>query len=280
MGSRTLCDSPFIKIMYTKILFSGSQGNCTYVSDGETKILIDAGGTEKNIKARLEEMGEGIADISAVFITHEHTDHTKALFTIAKHFALPIYTTLATAREICSDKKASRETLESVARLIRTVEVRETYEIGSLAVTPFHIPHDAVSPLGFRVFSETKKTSLTYATDTGCVTREMLEFFEGTDTAVIESNHDRDMLINGQYPEFLKQRILSDRGHLSNETASRFALWLMQNGTKSITLAHLSRDNNTPEIALGATLERLSSGGFSTQCINVASQHEPVEVAK
>jgi phosphoribosyl 1,2-cyclic phosphodiesterase len=264
--------------MYTKILFSGSQGNSTLVSDGNTKILIDAGGCEKNIKARLEEAGERLENISAILITHEHTDHTKALFTIAKNFSVPTYTTLETAREICSDKKATRQTLESVARLVRTVSVRECYEIGSLTVTPFHIPHDAASPLGFRVVSEEKNKTLTYATDTGCVTRDMLEFFEGCDAAVIEANHDRDMLINGSYPEFLKQRILSDKGHLSNETASRFALWLMQNGTKKITLAHLSRDNNTPEIALAGVCERLSNNGFGTQCINVACQFEPVEV--
>ncbi len=264
--------------MLTKILFSGSQGNCTLVSDNKTKILIDAGGCEKNIREGLERCGENFESLSAILVTHEHTDHTKALFTLCRRHSIPIYTTLETARGICSDKKASPQALEAVAKCVRTVNAKSDYEIGSFIITPFNVPHDAQGPLGFRVVSEEDKKSLAYATDTGCVTREMLNFFMGAHMAVIESNHDRDMLINGQYPEFLKQRILSDRGHLSNETASRFALWLAQNGTEKICLAHLSRDNNTPELALAATSERLVSNGFRTECISVACQFAPVEV--
>ncbi len=264
--------------MQTKILFSGSQGNCALVCDSKTRILIDAGGCEKNIRTSLTEFQESLENISAFLITHEHTDHTKALYTIARHYSIPIYTAIGTARSICQDTKAPRESLESVAKLIRTITPRDSYEVGSLVVTPFSIPHDAASPLGFKVVSEEENKSLAYATDTGCVTREMLEFFEGADTAVIESNHDRDMLINGKYPEFLKQRILSDKGHLSNETASRFALWLKQNGSGNICLAHLSRDNNTPDIAMTMTAERLEKNGFGTECISVAGQYNSVEV--
>ena len=264
--------------MKITMLFSGSEGNCALINDDDTKILIDAGGCTKRIKTSLENIGTSLCDISAVFITHEHTDHTKALYTLSKSYDIPIYTAVGTAREICSLKKAPRTSLEKVARLIRTVEAEQPYEIGSFLITPFEIPHDAASPLGFEIKSQTTNKRITYATDTGSVIRSMLPHFEGCDMALIESNHDIEMLKNGPYPEFLKTRILSAVGHLSNENASRFAVWLSKNGTKKIALAHLSRENNTPDTAESFTKTALFEANCTDTSISLALQDKICEV--
>ncbi len=261
------------KMTDIKILYSSSDGNSTLISDGGTNILIDAGGNEKRLKEALEGVNQKIETLSAIFITHEHTDHTKSLYTLSKHLNVPIYTSIDTARGICSKKDVSTDTLRCVAGHIRTVEAGNTYEVGSILVTPFKTPHD-VDSHGFKIEFSSGKT-FAYATDTGCVTREMLKYFEGADLAVIESNHERDMVINGTYPEFLKQRILSDAGHLSNEVASRFALWLAQNGTREIILAHLSDDNNTPEIAKSVTRSRLDENNFNNVSLLIADKYFP-----
>ncbi len=252
------------------ILYSGSEGNASVISDGNTNLLIDAGANEKKLTQSLCEIGLSLSSIDGILITHEHTDHTKALYTIAKKNNIPIFTSLEAAKGICSKKEASLISRESIAKKIRTVEANSTYEIGSILVTPFHVPHD-VEAHGFKFEFEDGK-ALCYATDTGCVTKEMQKHFEGSNLAVIESNHDKDMLINGRYPDFLKQRILSDMGHLSNEIASRFALWLAQNGTEKIILAHLSKDNNTPTLAESVTRSRLDENGFSNISLMIAQR--------
>lgn len=252
------------------VLYSGSEGNATLVSDGTTDILIDAGGNEKRLKCALEACGKTPDELSAILITHEHTDHTKALYTLLKHYHIPIYTSINTARGICSVKNTSLDTLKAVAECVNTVEKNMCYEIGTMLVTPFLIPHD-VEAHGFKICETGENKILCYATDTGCVTKEMMEHFKGAHLAVIESNHDVDMLIDGTYPEFLKQRILSNEGHLSNEIASRFALWLVENGTEKIILAHLSKENNTPTLAKNVTRSRLDDRGFSNISVNIAS---------
>lgn len=254
-----------------KILYSSSDGNSTLISSNGTNILIDAGGNEKKLRESLESVNKKFEDINGIFVTHEHTDHTKALYTLTKHFDIPIYTSIDTARGICSKKDVATDTLKAIAGKIKTIDAGCVYEIGSLLITPFKTPHD-VDSHGFKIELPSGKI-FTYATDTGCVTREMLSFFEGADIALIESNHERDMVINGTYPEFLKQRILSDVGHLSNEIASRFALWLAQNGTREIILAHLSDDNNTPDIAKSVTRSRLDDNKFNDVSLLIADKN-------
>lgn len=258
----------------TTILYSGSEGNSTLISDENTNILIDAGGCEKHLKLGLEKIGKTIEDVSAIFITHEHTDHTKSLYTLLKHCDIPVYTSINTARGICSIKNVIPDTLKCIARHINTVNAGLTYEIGTLLITPFPVPHD-VEAHGIKITSD--NDSVTYATDTGKITHEMLEYFKGSRLAIIESNHDKEMLITGPYPEFLKQRILSDMGHLSNEVASKFALWLAQNGTEKIILAHLSKENNTPTLAKSVTREMLDNNGFNGVNLKIASPDEIVE---
>ncbi len=256
------------------VLYSGSEGNATLVSDGMTRLLIDAGGCEKHLKEALGKINLHMSDLSAIFVTHVHTDHTKALYTILKHQTIPVFTSINTARGMCSVKNVATDTLRLVAKNINTINTGSTYEIGSFLITPFSVPHD-VEAHGIKIQSGDK--FITYATDTGKITKEMLRYFEGASLSVIESNHDKDMLISGPYPEFLKHRILSDEGHLSNEVAAKFAHWLAENGTEKIILAHLSKENNTPTLAKSVTRKKLDDGGFKSVTLNVAGPTTAVE---
>ncbi len=263
--------------MRANILFSGSKGNCTYISDGETSILVDVGGCLKRIKESIELLGDTLDNVQGIFITHEHTDHIKAVYTIAKKYDLKIYTTIETARAICTPNKSiDYETCRTVAGQVMTISPEKTYEVGTMMVKTFATPHDAAGSLGF-VFQSTKdKKSIGYATDIGYVTDGMKELFSGVKNIIIESNHDLEMLKNGIYPEYLKQRILSDRGHLSNTACSDFIKELAQKGSMSFTLAHLSEENNMPTIAKDEAERALKD--FPDCRVRVASAYFATEV--
>ena len=227
-------------------LFSGSTGNCFYVDAGDDKILIDAGVSARRISGALACLGATFDDISAIFVTHEHSDHIKGLETISKYHDIPIHTTAGTARAMI--KSPSSPIIE------RLFAYRDCFSVsvGSLNVSAFPIPHDASQPVGYTVSQGDVKIG--FCTDTGRVTEQMKENLLGCRAAVIESNHDVSMLMLGSYPYPLKLRILSDFGHLSNDAAGQFASFLAKNGTSSVMLAHLSRENNTPETAFGAVM--------------------------
>lgn len=263
--------------MNTHIFYSGSKGNSTFVSDGETSFLIDAGGTLKSIRENLAKVGSSLESLSAIFITHEHTDHTKALFTILKRQDIRIYTTLGTARAICSpNSPADMDICSRIAKNIMTVKTDKTYEIGSFSVNTISTSHDSAEPCGF-VFESTKdKKTLGYVTDTGYVTPSMTKAFEGVKNIILESNHDVEMLKSGPYPEYLKMRILSAKGHLSNADASSFMRELARCGSESFVLAHLSEENNTPTLALDSAKSALSD--FGGVQISVAGAYRSVEM--
>lgn len=253
--------------MKAHIFYSGSKGNCTYISDGETSILIDAGGCLKRIRENLEEVSDRLDNIKGIFVTHEHTDHTKALFNIVKKYDTHIFTSLDTAKNICTPTNSVPVCdCKRLAERIMTVKPEKTYEIGTFTVKPFSTPHDVTS-LGFIIHSKVSNKTLAYATDIGCITAEMAEHMAGIENVIIESNHDVHMLMNGSYPEYLKTRILSDRGHLSNVDCAAFLKFLMKMGTKSITLAHLSEENNTPVLAR-KTIEEVILDGVKLQVAN------------
>ena len=256
--------------------YSGSKGNCTYVTDGETSILIDAGGCLKRIRENLEELGDNLNNIKGIFITHEHSDHTKALFNLTKKYDCRIFTTLETARAICTPTySVAMSDCRRVACSIMTVKTEKSYEIGSLIVKPFSTPHDAVSSVGFVVESTKDKTSLAYATDIGYISEDIAKNMLGVKNVIIEANHDIEMLKNGPYPEHLKIRILSEKGHLSNADCAYFIKKLVENGTKSILLAHLSEENNTPIEARRAVESELC--GFDV-ALGVANPYSRVEM--
>lgn len=230
-------------------LFSGSSGNSTYIETETAKILIDAGVSCARITRALETLGINFSDIDAILITHEHTDHTKGLTTIAKKFNTPIYATEKTWSQMCS--------LNVCDSCRYTFKPNINFEIGDATVHPFSIPHDAIDPCGFSILSNGKK--VTVATDIGHVEERLITEMTGSDVLLIESNYDNDTLLCGAYPYFLKKRISSDIGHLSNESTSKLVKTLYENGVNKFILGHLSKENNFPELAYQTVLNELNS---------------------
>lgn len=255
-------------IAYT--LFSGSTGNSIYIKNGADEILIDAGKSASAIEKALCALGSSLCRISAIFLTHEHGDHTGSLEMISKKHRIPVH--------ICSlsyPRVAYHGSF--VSQCATSHEVHDTVRVGSLTVSSFSVPHDSVQNVGYVIKADGGEV-LGIATDIGHVTDEIREHLCGADYAIVESNHDKFLLVAGKYPEFLKHRILADTGHLSNEDSAELCLYLAKNGTKSITLAHLSRENNNPEIAHSVTRELLDRHGFEGVGVNVASPTDTVKV--
>ena len=254
--------------MQVYTLFSGSSGNSVYVRDGSTEILIDAGKSAGAIEKSLSALDSSLRNISAVFLTHEHTDHTVGLEIISKKHHVPVHMTEDSYNKFVSPTSQ----LHSCAK---KHSIRYSVKVGSLTVSSFQIPHDSAMNVGYTVENESGER-FGLATDMGYVTEEILSALCGCDIAVIESNHDIKMLKNGPYPYFLKQRILSSGGHLCNDDCADLALNLARSGASSITLAHLSRENNTPDKAFDVTRALLNQCGFSSVELKVASPVSPV----
>lgn len=239
-------------------LFSGSSGNCIYLEDKNTRILIDAGGSMKKIGESLSRLSVSLSEIDAIFVTHEHSDHTKGLPMLAKHYSIPIYAQRGVAKELyLSLLDKSPADAASFARCIRTVETEEEYEVGSLLITPFSTPHDSVESQGFVV----GERELGIATDLGHVSDSVRHYLTGCKSVILESNYDLEMLYNGPYPPYLKDRVASENGHLNNTDSARFACKLVENGCENLTLFHLSEENNTPECALAESRGALCAVG-------------------
>ena len=243
--------------MIFKTLFSGSGGNCSYLKADNTEILIDAGGSTRRIECALRELGTSISNISAIYITHEHSDHVASLPVLLRAHDIPVYVTPETARYMCTD--ATRELFREH---FYTIQPGNVYETGNFELIPFCTPHDSVMSVGYRICAQGKEC-LGYATDTGHVTDTMRKFLSGCKRVVVESNHDIDMLKNGPYPPYLKRRILSDTGHLSNNDCAQFVCELVDSGCESIMLAHISKENNTPSAAYTASKNALEAHGVT-----------------
>lgn len=226
-------------------LFSGSSGNCTFVSDGKTNILIDAGVSASRILTSLGELGVTPHDIDAILITHEHRDHVSSVGILSRNYSIPVYANYATM------EKTMAVTGWIFDDYINTFKSNDKFGVGDIEIFPFSISHDAIDPVGYTFRFGGKYYSI--ATDIGCVTESMLKHLCRSESVLIESNHDVQMLKDGPYPNYLKQRILSSKGHLSNENAAHLAAQLVKWGTKRIALGHLSEKNNTSEAAFSAT---------------------------
>ena len=232
-------------------LVSGSSGNCSLISDGKTTLLVDCGLSCKKLEEALAKAKVDPHDISAMLITHEHSDHIKGAGVVSRKYNLPVFATLKTHEYMNLGKVESC----SVQYLSPDVE----FEIGSIGVRPFSIPHDAADPVGYNFFFGEKKLSL--ATDIGKMNDSVLENLKGSLAVLLESNHDVVMLQNGRYPAYLKRRILGDFGHLSNIDAAKCVLELIKSGTYHIMLGHLSQENNTPTVAYTTTKKYLEENG-------------------
>lgn len=249
-------------------LISGSSGNATFVSDGKTNLLIDCGMSGAKLKESLHAIDVMPESIDALLITHEHVDHTKGAGVISRRYNIPIYTTQGTHTSMDIGNIADEN--------IKIITEDTDFEIGNIGICPFAIPHDAAQPVGFNFMIGDEKYSL--ATDIGQITKSILENITGSKKILLESNHDVEMLKCGTYPYPVKRRILGEYGHLSNETASKVAMHLVQNGTEHIMLGHLSKENNRPEIAMLETYNLLSQSGVDVgkdMTLQVADRYKP-----
>ena len=242
--------------MKVRIFASGSSGNCMCISSGSTNILIDAGISMRRIEASLRGAGLELKDISGVLITHEHSDHVSGLKMLIKHYGIPVYAPHTVANRL-------RGMLPDIDPCLRIISVGQDFGLGCLLVRAFHTPHDTDESVGYRIEGD---GCFAMATDMGHITDEVLESLSGADTVLIEANHDVDMLSYGSYPVYLKRRILSARGHLSNENCAKLALYLCRHGTRQIVLGHLSRENNRPDLALAAVRSQLDGMPVELHC--------------
>ncbi len=234
-------------------LASGSNGNCTFISDGKTNILIDAGISATRIIKELSMLSLGISAIDAIFITHEHGDHIVGLAKIYAREGIPVYASCGTSRGI-------GERVPELCGIVNCMTPGAEIKIGELSVSAFRTPHDTYESVGYRVCSE--KECAVVATDIGHVTDELLEGITDADILLLESNYDKRRLHFSKYPTFLKARIVGEFGHLSNEECASVAVRAVQNGTKNIILGHISAENNTPDDAYTAVHTALTQSGI------------------
>ena len=237
-------------------LASSSAGNCMLLSCGDTHILIDAGISCRRISQSLCQLGLSLADLSAVLITHEHSDHTAGLKTLLKGRHLPLYTSPGTAWALSCQ-------LPQSAADIHPLSVGAAFRLGPCRVTPFPTRHDAVESVGYRI--DTEDGAVGILTDSGCIPAAAPQLLQGVELLVLESNYDEAMLLGGTYPEYLKQRILGQRGHLSNHMAADFAAEMARCGTTAVWLAHLSKENNCPAVAEETVSRRLQQQGLAPE---------------
>lgn len=229
-------------------LSSGSKGNSIYIETGDTRILIDAGLSGLQIQKRLISIGVDPHSIDAIVLTHAHLDHVRGVGVFSRKFGTAIH--------------GHPETLDSITRHLRGSEPlipwRAGFRIGHFQFFPFPVSHDAYPTVGYRISAGSK--TLAVCTDLGVVTGEVIDNLQRCQFLILESNHDPDMLMNGPYPWELKERIASRVGHLSNHDTGLLLKNILNGRIRQILLAHLSDENNTPELARGTVLEYLGNG--------------------
>ena len=250
--------------MIFRTLASSSSGNCILIQNGGTNLLVDAGISCRKITQRLKACGLTPGDLSGILVTHEHNDHVAGLQVLLKRHNIPVYASEGTCNALAWRYPVT-------ASHLMVAPPGSFFELGSLTVTTFPTPHDAAESVGY-VLSNGEK-SAAVATDLGEVTDYVEQAVTGTDLVLLETNHNVDMVRNGPYPRHLQQRILSGVGHLCNETAAQFAVRLAHSGTKAFVLAHLSKENNTPELAYEAVHHALEQEGLSP-LVSVAPKDE------
>lgn len=236
-------------------LSSGSSGNCQYIETDNIRLLIDAGFSGKRIEGLLDSIDVCPRSLNGILVTHEHIDHIKGVGVLSRRYNLPIY--------------ANANTWTAMGDLIGKISLENTklidtgqyLSIGDVDILPIEISHDALEPVGFIIKKDNKKISL--ITDTGWISQELMDSIKDSDLYFVESNHDIQMLKEGPYPWYLKQRILSARGHMSNQDIGKVLSNILKGNGEKILLAHLSEENNIPELALKTVGDILISKGIN-----------------
>lgn len=249
--------------MKLSVLSSGSKGNTTYIETEQCKILLDCGNSSKYIINKLNELKVNPQEIDAIFITHVHSDHIKGLQVLLKKINPKIYMTKKMYPYL--DYVTNYEFIESNIITLKdiTVEIIKT-------------SHDTESSVGYIINNKNK--SIVYVTDTGYINKKYYDILSNRDIYIFESNHDIEMLNNGSYPFELRQRILSDKGHLSNYDSAKYLAKFIGNNTKKIILAHLSEENNTESLALNTLKKRFEKEKIAFDDIIIAKQNKETEL--
>lgn len=249
-----------------QILGSGSSGNAALLATPKTKLLLDAGFSCRELTRRLALIGEDVATLDGVLITHEHSDHIKGLLTLVKKHKIPVYITRRTDATLdWKQISAPREYFEA----------GQTVTAGDIELDTFTIPHDAVDPV--MCIARHNGARIGFATDLGYAAQSVEHHLQGCQMLVLESNHDVDMLKVGPYPWSVKQRVAGRMGHLSNDAACKLLRQTVCSETQQVVLAHLSGHNNIPAVAEIAAKQALDACGRSNVSLHVASQSEPSE---
>lgn len=260
--------------MIFRSIASGSSGNCIFVGSSQAHILIDAGVSAKRIEEGLRDTGFEPGELDGIFITHEHSDHISGIGVLMRKYNIPVYATVETVNAMLHDKYLGRVNPD----LLKFISPNKRLAVKDLTVEPFSTSHDAANPVCYLVSDGEHRFGL--ATDLGEYTEEIREKLSGLDILVLEANHDRNMLMVGRYPYYLKQRIAGSKGHLSNDDAARLLTQLDGPLPSVIALAHLSKENNYPELALETVrfelAERLKENSGTK--LFVARRDEPSEL--
>lgn len=253
---------------------SGSSGNCIYVGNEETHLLVDVGISGKRVEAGLKDADIDPATLSGILITHEHSDHISGLGVMARRYQVPIYATAETMNAIFKTKSVGRIPEE----LVRVIEPDQSFFIDEIEVTPFSISHDASNPVCYTFACKDSKVGV--ATDLGTYDDYIVKHLSGLNAVLLEANHDIHMLQVGGYPYVLKRRILGDLGHLSNDNSGRLICEIYHEKLHHIILGHLSKENNYPDLAFETVKYEINQNDSSIldHCnVFVARRDEPSE---
>jgi len=260
---------------------SGSSGNCVYVEHAGTSLLVDAGISGKRIEAGLASLGITPAMLAGILITHEHSDHIQGIGVLARRYRIPLY---GTAETLCAMMKGKTNLGCIPGELLHEV-TKEPLVFGALVVQAHSISHDAANPVCYTFTGGEKKAAV--VTDLGIYDERILSAVQGAGILYVESNHDVNMLMVGAYPYYLKQRILGERGHLSNDAAAKLVCQVLHPGLRHVILAHLSKENNLPELAYETVRIELEAAakqrGINAPELFVAEREipsKPVELAE
>lgn len=248
---------------------SGSSGNCIYAGSDSTHLLIDVGISGKKVEAGVNALSLSMKDIDGIFITHEHTDHIAGLGVLARKYEIPMYATKGTIEAILNTGSVGKIPPE----LFHVIAPDEKVVVKDLICNPMRISHDAADPVAYRISYGRKKVAV--VTDLGTYNDYTVESLKGMDALLLEANHDVNMLQVGPYPYALKQRILGDRGHLSNERAGQLLVRLLHDKLQAVVLGHLSKENNMPELAYEAVRVELTMSDTDFRIRDI-----PMQVAK
>jgi phosphoribosyl 1,2-cyclic phosphodiesterase len=247
------------------VLGSGSAGNATCIEGDGVRILLDAGFSCRELAARLRGADVEPERLDALVITHEHADHARGAALFSRKYRVPVYCTSETFRAAHFDRQG--------VHIHHHVEPGRPFAVGGLTLAPFRVPHDAVDTVGYAVECDGRRIG--YATDLGHPPETVRRGLSDCDLLVLESNHDVEMLRTGPYPETVKERVLGRHGHLDNETAAALACEVASQRTRRIVLAHLSRTNNRPHLAVEATRRRFERHGRRPPLVHPAEQATP-----